>query len=764
MSEFIAKNFWTVLPFEKVKNTPGLRLSPLGVVPQRDRRPRLIVDYTFSDVNQETQEIAPPESMQFGRALDRILMAVLKADASFGHVYLSKIDFADGFYRINVHPDDVAKLGVIMPTRPGESTLIAFPLGLPMGWTESPPWFSAATETIIDLANDYCGTSWDPPPHVYEALASTMPGDLPTDRIICTIPVVPPGKTFGGEIVLPPRPRQPTFRLGRKGPAMHADVFVDDEIVAAQGSRARLNRIRRQLMHLNDMVFRPNDLKDQEVKFTPGAEAPLPTRAEPQSEKKFQKGDACWTTYKTVLGWNIDTVRGTIELPEHRKNRLRAVLQEVSHRRRITQKHAQTLLGELRSMAIGIPGSAGLFSLLQQALTTALHKKNRVKLDQPTRDHIKDLNILANSLATRPTRIAELFPSNIPHGGGTTDACGHGLGGALFPSPTIGNPPTVWRTHLPKDIRKQLITEQNPGGTVTIGDLELAATVIQDTMWAAHDINERTLLNGSDNMGAVVWRHKGSNSLRGPSAYLLREASLLQRQHRHITRQTFIPGTKNQIADIASRRFDLTDEQLLTHLNSLAPQTTSWVMLPPPPEALLNVISALRMQRPERQWAAIEPRPPTPSGNNVGYHSFPTSTSPTLTSPASTTKSQSFGCLPKDSGSEHYPAVTSLSELRMYATKFYVSQRSSPNWGPKTLDSPQPVIWTQGSPLSTKDGQTKTRHHGVSNPCRYPSSITPQTIKSGRMQLPTAPSTWPGLPSFTYSDQVNTANPKTTPL
>ena len=214
----------------------------------------------------------------------------------------------------------------------------------------------------------------------------------------------------------------------------------------------------------------------------------------------------------------------------------------------------------------------------------------------------------------------------------------------------------------------------------------------------------------------------------------------------------------------ASRRFDLNDEQLLTHLNSFAPQTTSWVMLPPPPEALLNVISALRMQRPERQWAAIEPRPPTPSGNNVGYHSFPTSTSPTLTSPASTTKSQSFGCLPEDSGSEHYPAVTSLSELRMYATKFYVSQRSSPNWGPKTLDSPQPVIWTQGSPLSTKDGQTKTRHHGVSNPCRYPSSITPQTIKSGRMQLPTAPSTWPGLPSFTYSDQVNTANPKTTPL
>ncbi len=49
---------------------------------------------------------------------------------------------------------------------------------LPMGWTESPPWFCAVTETIVDLANDYCGTSWDPPTHRLEGIASSTPIDL----------------------------------------------------------------------------------------------------------------------------------------------------------------------------------------------------------------------------------------------------------------------------------------------------------------------------------------------------------------------------------------------------------------------------------------------------------------------------------------------------------------------------------------------------------------------------------------------------------
>ena len=66
--DFCQKGFWMLLPYEAVKALPGLRLSLLGVVPQRERRPRVIVDYSFYDLNLEMVKLSPSESMQFGKA------------------------------------------------------------------------------------------------------------------------------------------------------------------------------------------------------------------------------------------------------------------------------------------------------------------------------------------------------------------------------------------------------------------------------------------------------------------------------------------------------------------------------------------------------------------------------------------------------------------------------------------------------------------------------------------------------------------------
>ena len=86
---------------------PNLRISPLGVAPQRDRRPRLIVDYTFSGVIADTLALAPKEAMQFGRALQRVLTTIVHANKKYGPVFLSKIDIADGFYRVWVQIADI---------------------------------------------------------------------------------------------------------------------------------------------------------------------------------------------------------------------------------------------------------------------------------------------------------------------------------------------------------------------------------------------------------------------------------------------------------------------------------------------------------------------------------------------------------------------------------------------------------------------------------------------------------------------------------
>jgi hypothetical protein len=89
-------------------------------------------------VNLDTNHLAPEESIQFGRALWRILQHISDGDPRLGPIHLSKIDIDDGFYRIWIDADDVPKLGVMFPKAPGEELLVGFPLVLQMGWIQ--PW------------------------------------------------------------------------------------------------------------------------------------------------------------------------------------------------------------------------------------------------------------------------------------------------------------------------------------------------------------------------------------------------------------------------------------------------------------------------------------------------------------------------------------------------------------------------------------------------------------------------------------------------
>jgi hypothetical protein len=175
LRDMIKKGHWTLLPASLVKNLKNLRISPIGVVPQRDRRSRTIIDYSFYNVNEDTAPIAPRESMQFGRALHRILRSILEANPIFGYVYLCKVDIADGFYRVWLLPSDIPKLGVAFPKADGEEQLIGFPLALPMGWVNSPRYFCAATETVADIANTKLWRQTSYPIHRLDAVSESHP-------------------------------------------------------------------------------------------------------------------------------------------------------------------------------------------------------------------------------------------------------------------------------------------------------------------------------------------------------------------------------------------------------------------------------------------------------------------------------------------------------------------------------------------------------------------------------------------------------------
>ena len=149
----VHKQFWVVLPVDAVLQLEELQLSPLGVVPQHKRQPRVICDYTYYGVNQDTEPTAPPEAMQFGHALPRILFHLAHSNPAYGPVYVGKFDLADGFYRIPLAPKSSAPLVVLLLQQKGHPQLVALPLTMTMGWMESPPAFLGATETIANLAN-----------------------------------------------------------------------------------------------------------------------------------------------------------------------------------------------------------------------------------------------------------------------------------------------------------------------------------------------------------------------------------------------------------------------------------------------------------------------------------------------------------------------------------------------------------------------------------------------------------------------------------
>ena len=137
------KEQWTVLPASLVKDVPGIRLSLLGLVPQYNRRNRMMSDYSLFGVNDNIVPLAPPEAMRFSQTLKRLLQRIYRANDVLGPVYMLKIDLSDGFYCLWLRSEDTLKLAALFPSRPGEEPLVRIPLINPMGWCSSPPNFSA---------------------------------------------------------------------------------------------------------------------------------------------------------------------------------------------------------------------------------------------------------------------------------------------------------------------------------------------------------------------------------------------------------------------------------------------------------------------------------------------------------------------------------------------------------------------------------------------------------------------------------------------
>ena len=633
--DFGRKGFWVLLPYDLVKDEPGLRLSPLGVVPQDGRRPRLISDYSYWELNLETQKLAPEGAMQFGTAPRRISEDLMRSNPEFGPVFMMKNDMSDGFYRIRLTSSGSLKLAVILPKDlvPGYPQLVALPLVLPMGWTESPPWFCAFTETVADLTNEDLRRNKRFVPHPSAELAGAL--DFVVEDSHETRPI--------------PRSHQSPLH---KKPIHKVEVFVDDFIGIGQDHPQNpLSNQRAALSHNIDKIFRPNRPGD------------LKYRKEPQSQTKMAKGDASWHTLEEALGWNWGAKSKTLQLKPKRAKKAIALVNEVINSKRVELKTWQQVIGVLRSLQPGLTGSEGQFSLLQEALTEAMNrpKDHRIRVTAPRQEQLRLLLDYLEAHEERPALLEELVPGDDLHVG-TVDAAKAGRGGVWF---TGDGRPILWRLPYLTEIQEQVVSDANPKGLLTNSDLELEGTVVHHWLLGkVASVAGETTYTSCDNTPSVAWRTKGSSTSRAARARLLRLVAGLRRQQRAYHRIGHLAGDLNGMGDDASRLWHLSDEELLTYYNSTYPQITSWELYLPPPELNYLMTSVLLDKTSNMESVLQELQRLSPLGP-FGASSAPPSTSH-RDSPKSMIPCSSSFSLESNTGREKSPKTRyELEQLKM---------------------------------------------------------------------------------------------------
>jgi hypothetical protein len=257
------------------------------------------------------------------------------------------------------------------------------------------------------------------------------------------------------------------------------------------------------------------------------------------------------------------------------------------------------------------------------------------------------------------------------------------MGGIILPPPTTFAPPVLWRLTFPAEVQAKLATAQTPSGTITNSDLELAATIIQhDVICQLYDMRERTIHTSTDNRAAQAWQMRKSTTTDSAPAFLLRLQAIHQRHHRYVTLHSYLPGQLNAMADDASRLWQLTDQQLLTHFDTVYPQHQSWHIFRPRPAMHSAVISALHKKRSAPASFLNAPKQQTPIGA-IGWtsarHCKLIPFSKTLRTPSYSSKS-----IYSDTAQEKLRPVASLSDLVLWKTPSVPLARHLHHWGPAT--------------------------------------------------------------------------------
>jgi len=392
---------------------------------------------------------------------------------------------------------------------------------------------------------------------------------------------------------------------------------------------------------------------------------------------------------KEALGWTWGTQSKTLRVTAKRLTKALTLLDDILAHNRVSIKRWQTLVGVLRSLQPGMSGSDGYFSLLQEALMRPVG--GRIRLTSALKEQLHLFRDLLLGHESRPTELEELVPGvdiNI----GACDAAKPGRGGVWF---LHDGRAVVWREPYPQKVQDQVVSLASPNGSLTNSDLELEGTILQHfVLGKITPVAGETSYTGCDNTPAVMWRQKGSSTTQRTRARLLRLASGLRRHQRAHHRIGHLAGTDNQMADDASRLWNLSDTEFLAYFNSTYPQNRSWSLLRLPSAVNCLMTSLLLDKTSNAEFVLNELQKLMPFGPSGQTSAPPTTGLPT--SPASPTPSPPSFCSARNGETAPSPRVANRFELERRKTPCVRWARPFPFWGSSTHATPGtlPHSWT----------------------------------------------------------------------
>jgi len=308
----------------------------------------------------------------------------------------------------------------------------------------------------------------------------------------------------------------------------------------------------------------------------------------------LQQGDGLWSTKKEILGWVFDGVSKCLSLPIEKVDKIKTTLTQLSRKKTVRFGDLEKINGKLMHATIGIPNGRGLLSPIIASIAkkpnTRNYKDRTIRLNVATKQAMVDWIALLPTALKHPTPCVDLVPAPADYGG-YCDASKGGAGGVWF-GLNKKLPAIVWRVEFPIEIQKQLVSFDNPKGSISNSDLEMAGLLLQ---WMVlenfADLAHAHVACWCDNTPTVSWASHLLATKAIKAARLLRILALRMITCRASPLTTsHIAGDMNKMANFASQLFVSCPDtkQFLTEFHTCfpLPQDASWITFQFPKKAI----------------------------------------------------------------------------------------------------------------------------------------------------------------------------------